>query len=312
MATTGTNVFTVTRDDVIKAALRVLQVIGAGETPINEDYTNCTQALNIMIKGWSSNDRPVWVMQNIEIPTVTGVVQYYIGPTGGRVGRVTITDGGTGHDATGTWTSTGGTTGTTAAGTYTATSGVIDSVTVTTAGDTYTTATGFTATFSGSGTGETVVAEIAGLTTSRPLAAISAFQRDSSGNDTPLYMTSRQEYDDLNDKDSSGKPNQFYYDRQEANGILYVFSAPDNSTDTIHLRIQRQFYDMTDSTDNFDFPEEFFLALKWGLAAELYLEYPVPESIIQIIEMKAEKFVRDAFDGSVEEASVYFTANSRG
>jgi hypothetical protein len=50
LATSGTNTFTVDRDEVISAALRVLGVIGVGETPIAEDYTNCSEALNIMIK----------------------------------------------------------------------------------------------------------------------------------------------------------------------------------------------------------------------------------------------------------------------
>jgi len=197
MSTTGTNTFTVTRDDIIKAALRILQVIGVGETPITEDYTNCTQALNIMIKSWSANDKPIWVVQDLSIPMVSGIASYQLGPTA-------------------------------------------------------------------TGTGAIVM--------SRPLKVISGFIRDSNGNDTVLQLISKQEYDQLGSKTSAGVPNQFYYDRQEPNGILYVYNVPNDGTHTIHLKIQRQFYDMTSSTDNFDFPEEFFQALKWGLAAELYLE----------------------------------------
>lgn len=312
MSTTGTNVFTVSRDDIIKATLRILQVIGVGETPVAEDYINCTQALNIMIKGWSNNESPIWVLQNLEIPMVHGTSTYTLGPTGGKIARVDVVTGGSGKPSSGTWTSTGGTTSTnTASGTYTATGGVINSITVTNGGDSYTTTTGFTITFSGGGTAPTYTAEIAGIKMSRPIGVIQAFLRDSTGKDIQLQFISRQQYDILGVKTNAGNPNQFYYDRQEPTGTLYVYNVPDDDTHTLHLRIQRQFYDITDSTDNFDFPEEFFQALKWGLAAELYLEYPVPENIITVIEAKAAKYAADSFDNSVEGASVFFTADQQ-
>ena len=310
MSTTGTNTFTVTRDDIIKAALRILQVIGVGETPIAEDYTNCSQALNIMIKGWSNNQKPLWVLQNIPLAGVTGVSTYGMGPTAGAIGYVAVTNGGTGASNTGTWTSTGGTTGTTASGTFVASGGKITSITVTNGGTLYTTTSGFTITFS-TGSGCTYTPYIAGITMSRPLEIESGFIRDSNGFDTILQPISRQEYDDQGAKQSPGIPNQFYYDRQEPNGYIYLLNVPVDVTHTIYLRCQRQFYDMTAGTDNFDFPEEFFQALKWGLAAEIYLEYPVSEKIITIIESKAAKYIEDAFDSSVESTDITFTIDQR-
>jgi hypothetical protein len=232
MPTTGTNVFTVTRDDIIKAALRVLGVIGTGETPNTEDYTNCSQALNIMIKGWSTVDQPLWVVQSLQIPMITGVLSYQIGPTA-------------------------------------------------------------------TGTGAIVM--------SRPLGMFSAFIRDSNNLDTVLTPISRQEYDEQGSKTSAGTPNQFYFDRQEPNATLYVFNVPSDSTHTIYARIQRQFYDMTSSTDNFDFPEEFFQALKWGLAADLCVEYGVDAKMIPYYEQKAEHHIDLAFASSQEDTNVYFT-----
>jgi hypothetical protein len=234
MPTTGTNVFTVTRDDIIKASLRLLGVIGVGETPITEDYTNCSQALNIMIKSWSKIDNPLWIVQNLNIPMVTGVSSYQIGPTA-------------------------------------------------------------------TGTGAVVM--------SRPMTILSAFIRDSSNNDTTLNLISRQEYDIIGSKGTTGTPNQFYFDRQEPNATLYVYNVPTDSTHTIHARISRQFYDMTSSTDIFDFPEEFFQALKWGLAAELAAEYGIPLQSIPYYEQKAEKYIDEAFSSSVEEADVFFTVD---
>ena len=235
MAVTGTSVFTVSRDDVINSALRLIGALGVGETPITEDYTNCSQNLNIMIKSWAKKGMPLWVTQDLSIPMVTGVYAYKLGPTATGSGSIVIP---------------------------------------------------------------------------RPLKIIDGtFIRDVNGNDTTLMLISRQEYNMQANKTSPGIPNQFYYDRQEANGILYVINVPVDSTSVIHAQIQRQFFDMTAGTDNFDFPEEFFQALKWGLAAEIAAEYGVSLQMIPYYETKAEKFIEESFDYSVEEASIYFTVD---
>ena len=44
MALSGISTFTLTRDDVIKASLRLLRELGAGAVPTIEDYLNCNQA----------------------------------------------------------------------------------------------------------------------------------------------------------------------------------------------------------------------------------------------------------------------------
>lgn len=230
MSTTGTNTFTLTRDDVINASLRTLGVIGVGESPVSEDLTNCSQALNILIKSWVKDGIPLWVTQDISVPCVTGQDTYSLGPTGDIV-------------------------------------------------------------------------------MSRPMRIVDAFIRDSNNLDTTLIQISRQEYDVLGNKFSQGIPNQFYYDNQIPNGNLILYNVPVDSTRTIHIQIQRQFYDMTNGTDNFDFPSEWFQALKWGLIAEVAAEYGANVQIIPYYEQKAMQFKQECFGYSQEEASIFFTPN---
>jgi hypothetical protein len=111
----------------------------------------------------------------------------------------------------------------------------------------------------------------------------------------------------LGDKTSSGVPNQLYYNPQLQTGFLLVFGVPSDSLSTVYLSTQRMFEDMNASVDNFDFPQEWFQALKWGLCAELSEEYGVDEAKISRIEMKANSYLVECFDWSVEEASVYFS-----
>lgn len=311
MAVTGTNSFTVTRDDIIKATLRLLGVIGIGETPETEDYTNCSQALNIMIKSWAKKGFPLWVNEEILVPMITGNTLYNIGPTGGTLVTegITITNGGTGGvDGTYAMIITD-VTGTGAAGSFVVSGGTITSITITASGSGYTAPTyDFTA---ASITGESISTIVLGVTTRKPLRTIEAFIRDSSNYDTSLMLISRQEYNMLGSKTSAGIPNQIYYDNLLDYGRLYVFDVPTDNTQTIYLQVQRQFYDMTTSTDNFDFPQEWFQALKWGLACELLAEYGVSLQMIPYYEQKALQYIEDCFNWSQEEPGVYFSVDSQ-
>jgi hypothetical protein len=309
MAVTSTNTFSVTRNDIIDAALRILGVIGIGETPQVEDYTNCSQALNIMIKSWAKKGWPLWTVQDLVIPMVEGVRVFPIGPTAGYVYEVTST-GGTGYTA-GTWTAVGGTAGTAASGTYTVEGDVPAEFTVVVAGTAYTTApTSFT--LSGAGTGATITGTIVGLTTNKPVRAFTAYIRDSNNNDTTLLPISKQEYDMQGYKFNESVPNQFYYDNQLANANLYVYALPQDSTSSIYLAVERMFYDMTTGSDTFDFPQEWYQPLKWGLASQLAVEYGVDIQLVPYYDQKASAYLEEAFDFSVEEPSVYFRMDSTG
>lgn len=80
MSTSGSNTFVLSRDDIIAAALRTMEVIGAGESPSAEDLTNCGQALNIICKAYASKGLPLWCIQELTVPTVAGQATYVLGP----------------------------------------------------------------------------------------------------------------------------------------------------------------------------------------------------------------------------------------
>jgi len=306
MSTSGTSTFSVTRDEIIKSSLRTLGVIGVGETPITEDYTNCSEALNIMIKSWAKKGFPLWVYNSVQVTMLTDLGVYPIGPTAAYVYSVTITAGGSGYPASGTLSFSSGA----ATATYTSTAGVISTITVTAGGNSY--ATTPTVTFSGGGTGAIGTVNLAGVTMPRPLRIIDAFIRNSEDIDTPLILISQQEYDILGNKASSGIPNQLYYDNQLINGRLYVYNVPSENGDVVYLTTQRMFEDMTSSSNTFDFPQEWFQALKWGLTAEIAIEYGVDIQLVPYYEQKALSYITEAFDWSVEESSVYFTMATFG
>lgn len=85
MTTSGTAVFTVTRDEIIRAALRSLKVIAIGETPQNEDFTNCAFALNLILKSLDAEGYLPWLYQTLSIPLTADTASYTIAESGGTV-----------------------------------------------------------------------------------------------------------------------------------------------------------------------------------------------------------------------------------
>jgi hypothetical protein len=306
LTTTGTNTFQVTRDDVINASLRLLGQIGEGNVASAEDLNNCSQALNLMIKSWAKKGFPLWVEQDVVLSLVSGIGVYPLGPSGGYLTTtgITITNGGSGG-TTGTYalTITGGTGAT---GTYTIAGGRVTAITITAPGSGYTTP--ILSFPLGGVTGVVYTAIPIGLAISRPLSIEEAFIRDNTNRDTSLLPISRNEYNLQGDKFATGVPNQYYFDKQIETSYVKFFNIPIISTSKVYLTIQRQFYDMTTGTDNFDFPQEWFQAIKWGLAAEIAAEYlGIDAQKIGYIEQKSAMLIEEAFGDSVEDTSVFFS-----
>jgi len=74
--------YTQNRDAVINGALRVLGVIGAGDTPTPQDYANCSEALNLYIKQLQTKGMPLWLVEDLPVPMIANQYVYTLGPTG--------------------------------------------------------------------------------------------------------------------------------------------------------------------------------------------------------------------------------------
>lgn len=90
-----------------------------------------------------------------------------------------------------------------------------------------------------------------------------------SSTDLPMSRMSREAYYALPNKTSEGYPTQYMYDRQRDSGTLYVWPAPDSTGGTIKFTYRRRIMDMDASADTFDLPQEWYMALVYGLADQL-------------------------------------------
>lgn len=92
MATSGTYSFSLSRDDIIKAALRLVGAYGIGETPPAEDIADCAQAFNIMIKEIVTDAIPLWCVQEYEVPMVPGQSVYNLSAITGTTRPLKVLD----------------------------------------------------------------------------------------------------------------------------------------------------------------------------------------------------------------------------
>jgi len=240
MSTSGVTSFTVTRDQVIQAALRGLSVLEEGAEPTSEATKNASFALNLIIKNWQKDGIKLWTIDNLVVPLVSGQTLYTIGPDSGN-----------------------------------------------------------------------------DIISDRPLKVIQGFLRNvqvSPPIDIPMQALSRQEYNMLGSKASPGVMNSYFYNPKPTFGQLDVYLTPDSNTATnydLYIVVQRPLMDMVKPTDNFDFPNEWFLPLKWALMAELASDYDKSLQDRGYYDTKAIMYKREVEDWDVENASVYFVPDVR-
>ena len=153
------------------------------------------------------------------------------------------------------------------------------------------------------------------VNTPKPMKVIQAFLRNTSSNvDTPVRILTRQDYNMLGNKSSTGQPIQIFYEPLRNYGILHVFPTPDStsaSSNTLHIIYQRPFEDFDSSGNEPDFPQEWFDALKFGLADRLAPEYGLSIQERQDIARRYKDALDDALGFGTEEGSIYFGADRR-
>jgi hypothetical protein len=122
----------------------------------------------------------------------------------------------------------------------------------------------------------------------RPTRVWGLRRLNTSGYEIPLAndgkCISRQEYEALPNKTTTGTVVQAYYDPQLVNGMLYVWPCPATGvTDKLNFTVDRTLEDMINDDVTFDFPTEWAEPLTFMLAERLWWEYPDTSSNYQLL-----------------------------
>ena len=146
----------------------------------------------------------------------------------------------------------------------------------------------------------------------RPIQVVDgSFVSDGAGNDTTLRIISRQEYDQITNKTTSGVVDGIYWkpaiDITPAPpiyqtspsigwGTLFLFLPSVNNAQTVYINTRRAVQDVINGGDEFDLPQEWFLALLYGLAALLADDYEVPEDRCMRLQKQADMYLENLLE----------------
>jgi len=310
MAVSGTNTFTLTKNEVIEMAFARIGVISEGATLTSYQINRGSQLLNTMIKSWLAKGFRLWKTERATLFLDSAKNAYVLGTTNATESYVNPT---LASDEVATNTSieisdaTGITVGynigivqddntilwTTVASVVSTTIGLNDPLTT------------------AASTGNNVFVYETKL--GRVENIINAQLQMNTTTEIPLQINSRDTYDTQATKTLQGIPTKIYYNKQLDAGTIRLFPQPSSVNYFVNLTFQKQFYDMTNPTDNFDFPVEWLKSLYLNLAVMLSGFYPVNDATqIRLLAQEASQALLEVASFDDENTSIVLEpANDR-
>jgi hypothetical protein len=300
VAVSGSKTFTVTRTDIVNAAMRKVGAYDAGDAASADESADAVLALNLMIKEWSARGIDVPWRETVTLFLQPGQQSYQIGPTGDHATSSYVeTTLSSDASAAATTLSLTSTTGLTAAdyigiklddGSIHWTSIVVAATTSITAG-----------LASLASAGNAVYAYT--TKANKPQRIVYAFRREN-GNDTPVMLTGDTDYRGLSSKAAEGRVTQAFYQPSFDDGTLYVW--PTSGPDKLILICQPLVDTFASPSNNPQFPIEWGNAIVWNLASEIAPEYGIGLKERMLLKAEAKEKLETVLDYDVENSSVVF------
>jgi len=146
----------------------------------------------------------------------------------------------------------------------------------------------------------------------KPLRVIEAYYADANGVRRPLTPLAWADYVRLSTVNQSGSINSYFVNKQATQLSVLFWPAPDATaaTGVGHLVLQTQVTNFISLTETMNFPLEWRIALRWGLADELATGQP--QAIMDRCQQRAAAYRAMLEDWDVEDAPTRFTVSQQG
>lgn len=139
----------------------------------------------------------------------------------------------------------------------------------------------------------------------RPMRLLQArFGETLTASEIPVRQWSRDEYFDQPDKDSTGTVVNWYYTPELTRGELYVWQVANSINQVLRFTYIDPIEIPTALTDSLEFPSEWYMPLKWAVAAELGPSYGISQQRQIILEQKALTTLDNVLGFDVERESL--------
>ena len=300
----STGVYAKTAGDLIRDALRAATISGISLPVQSEDFAQGESALNDILMSLQTEQIHVWAQTEALIPLNPDQTKYVFG---------------TDHVFTNyVYTTADAAIATATALTVVSTAGMTtgDFIGVELAAGTrqWTTLTV---------TGATTLTRAAALTgdiddlssvytyttaTDQPVRIDSVRYADTyTSDEISTSMVARDEYFNQPSKTTSGAVNTWYFQRNLDFGHLYVWPIADNCKRLLRITFIKPQYIPEDQSEDVLIPPEWYVALKFKLAADLAMSYGVDPNRQMMLEQKAAIYLQKAISSDDDGASFQFT-----
>ena len=128
----------------------------------------------------------------------------------------------------------------------------------------------------------------------------------------PVARINRDDYSNLPNKTSQGRPLQYWLNRQREYPIMNVWQVPngDFTFAQIVCYVKRYIMDVGTMTQEIEVPQRWYDAIVYCLASKLAEELPsVDPQMLPILDQKRLRALKEAEDEERDNSPIYFTPN---
>ena len=300
----STGVYAKTAGDLIRDALRAATISGISLPVQPEDFAQGESALNDLLMSLQTEQIHVWAQTEALIPLNPEQTKYVFGTDHAFTNYVYTTASAAIAAATAlTVVSTTGMTTGDFIGVELA-DGTRQWTTLTVTGAT-------TLTLAAALTG--AVDDLASVytyttKTDQPVRIDSVRYADTyTSDEISTTMVARDEYFNQPSKTTSGAVNTWYFQRNLDFGNLYIWPIADNCKRLLRITFIKPQYIPEDQSEDILIPPEWYVALKFKLAADLAMSYGVDANRQMMLEQKAAIYLQKAISSDDDGASFQFT-----
>ena len=283
MATSGSRNFELDLAEYVEEAFERCGM----ELRTGYDVRTAKRSMNLLFADWANRGLNQWTIEQTSITLAEGIRDY-------PCGTLTMTVGASASFTVGE-TITGGSSSATAQITSKPSS---TSFAITIPSGTFT--SGETLTGSSSAATTTLSAAVDFSDVQGTVDILSAVVTRSS-TDFEIQRVSRSSYLDIPNKSQTGRPNEFFVDRQ-ITPILRIWPTPENNTDVVKFDRLTRIEDVDSATDTVDIPFRFYPCLTAGLA--YYISMKRNPQMMQMLKSVYEEEMQRAMDEDRDRASL--------
>jgi hypothetical protein len=300
----STGVYAKTAGDLIRDALRAATISGISLPVQSEDFAQGESALNDILMSLQTEQIHVWAQTEALIPLNPDQTKYVFGTDHAfTIYAYTTADAAIATATALTVVSTAGMTTGDFIGVELA-DGTRQWTTLTVTGAT-------TLTLAAALTGD--IDDLSSVytyttATDQPVRIDSVRYADTyTSDEISTSMVARDEYFNQPSKTTSGAVNTWYFQRNLDFGHLYVWPIADNCKRLLRITFIKPQYIPEDQSEDILIPPEWYVALKFKLAADLAMSYGVDPNRQMMLEQKAAIYLQKAISSDDDGASFQFT-----